>query len=167
MHPFACRRLVCPRRRPSCTGVALSSAAGCRCPCFRLLRKCTAFARKRYAPPAKKKQKACANVYSTAQSACAVRRSHARPAPPASLSCVRLRFIECLPSAVIPYLYHPVGGIVSNSSWLMLTVCCISSAFAYGFRQLPAGLRKASFCSVKGCLLKDERPCLASSKAII
>lgn len=167
MHPFACRRLVCPRRRPSCAGVAPSSAAGCRYPCFRLLRKCTAFARKRYAPPAKKKQKACANVYSTAQSACAVRRSHARPAPPSSLSCVRLRFIECLPPAFIPYLYYPVGGIVSNSSWLMLTVCCISMAFAYGFCQLHTGLRKASFCSVKGYLLKDERPCLASSKVII
>ena len=152
---------------PSCTGVAPSSAAGCRCPCFRLLRKCTAFARKRYAPPAKKKQKACANVYSTARPLApfvvpmhALRRLHLYHASAYGL-------LKCLPPAFIPYLYYPVGGIISTFSWLMLTVCCISSAFAYGFRQLPAGLQKASFYSVKGYLLKDERPCLASSKVII
>ena len=162
MHPFACRRLVCPRRRPSCTGVAPSSAAGCRCPCFRLLRKCTAFARKRYATPAKKKQKACANVYSTA-----------RPLAPfvvpmhashrlhllynISVSCLSCVFLQSL------YLIRLIcWRSLSTSSCRLLTVCCISSAFAYGFRPLPTGLRKASFCSVKGCLLKDERPCLAS-----
>lgn len=167
MHPFACRRLVCPCRRPSCAGVAPSSAAGCRCPCFRLLRKCTAFARKRYAPPVKKKQKACANVYSTARPLApfgvpvhALRRLHLYHASASGL-------LKCLPPAFTPYLYYPVGRIVSNSSWLMLTVCCISMAFAYGFCHLPTGLQKASFYSVKGYLLKAERPRFAGRKAII
>ena len=51
---------------------------------------------------------------------------------------------------------------MADSSCRLLTVCCMPVAFAYGFSPLTAGLQKASFHSVKGYLLKDERPCFAS-----
>lgn len=51
----------------------------------------------------------------------------------------------------------PVGGIILRLLWQALTICCISTAFAYGFHLLPIRLQKASFYSVKDGLSKDKK----------
>lgn len=62
------------------------------------------------------------------------------------------------------FIFYPPLELFVALYCKALMICCVSAAFSYGFSLLQTYLQEASFYSVRGHLLRGEKPSVAGRK---